>query len=167
MKAKSAIGSRSMLAPANASVIRRLLNRLATKHGVKVYRYANGGNHLHMLVKIHNREMFKNFLRVASGLIARHVLRAGRGPAANPEASRNVQKRHLRTGPRNESVKREAFWSQRPYTRIATWGREWRNLVNYFRLNNLEAIGFVNHQPRGRGSASKRLHFMSLPVDSA
>lgn len=186
MKSKAATGSRSMLAPENANFIRRLLHRLAKKYGVKVYRYANGGNHLHMLVTIHNADLFKHFLRAAAGLIARHVLRAERGRARelarkkdrersddqSLESTNEIErlnkcvreKRPNRTSRNVEITQRQSFWAQRPYTRIATWGREWRNIVNYFRLNNLEAIGFFKHQPRGRGSTGHRATMVTVPI---
>lgn len=35
------------------------------------------------------------------------------------------------------------LWCLLPYTRIATWGREFRNLLNYIFLNQLEAEGKI------------------------
>lgn len=160
LKSRVAMGARSMLAPANASAIRRLLNRLAKRYGVRVYRYANGGNHLHLLLTIHDRTMFAHFLRAASGLIARYVLRKERG-RAHEHQDRAAGTAGVST---KRTERKPSFWNQRPYTRIATWGREWRNLVNYFRLNNLEAIGFFKHQPRGLGSTQSRQSFYSIDV---
>ena len=38
-------------------------------------------------------------------------------------------------------------WRERPATRIATWGRDFKRLVKYLKLNFLEANGFIDYQP--------------------
>lgn len=44
----------------------------------------------------------------------------------------------------------KSLWSLLPYTRIATWGREFRFLLDYISLNQLEAEGkILRHRERG------------------
>jgi REP element-mobilizing transposase RayT len=117
MKSRMAIGSRSMLSPKHAEAIRHLLDRQARKFSIKVFHYANGGHHIHMILKISTRVKFANFLRAITGLIARRILGA--------EKHRQKLTRHLR------------FWVSRPFTRVASWGRPYLILVNYLRLINL------------------------------
>lgn len=44
----------------------------------------------------------------------------------------------------------KSIWSLLPYTRIATWGREFRVLINYISLNRLEADGVFIRRQIGR-----------------
>ena len=46
------------------------VKRIAERHGVNVYRYANVGNHLHLLVKTPTRAAFRRFLRDLAGTVA-------------------------------------------------------------------------------------------------
>jgi len=125
--------------------INQIIAKQAEAFGVRVYDLANSGNHLHFIVKIQSAKLFANFLRAVSGLIARLVLKAEKANAK------------LKFG--------EAFWDARPFTRIASWGRAYDSLKSYLRLNNLEAIGFIKHQPRGKGSLKKRQSFMVVRVE--
>ena len=125
MKSSRAIGVRSMLRKRTALEVKAVIDDHAKKNGVKVYRYANSGNHLHLVVKITNRALFSKFLRVVSGLIARLVLGAEKSSAK------------LRAGSK--------FWDARPFTRVAEWGKAFDSLCDYLTLNTLEALGFVKH----------------------
>jgi REP element-mobilizing transposase RayT len=105
--------------------IKEIIYKQARVHGVKVYRLANGGNHLHLIILPRSREAFHAFIRSISGLIAREILRAERGCPKN-----------LR------------FWDKRPFTRIMEWGREYKAVLNYLEQNVLEAYGFIPYQER-------------------
>jgi hypothetical protein len=107
--------------------IQEIVGRFATRFGVKVYRLANGGDHLHLTVLPRSRKAFNSFIRSITGLIARLVLGAERGNAKG-----------LR------------FWDNRPYTKIVEWGREFRAVSQYLLQNTLEALGFIKYQPRKR-----------------
>lgn len=107
------------------SEIKKIINRQSQKHGVKVYRFANGGNHLHIIVLPNSRLAFNSFIRSISGLIARLVLNVERGRA-----------------------KKLRLWDNRPYTRLIEWGREYKSVCAYLLQNTLEAMGFVPYRPR-------------------
>lgn len=97
----------------------------AKKAGVKVYRFANAGNHIHLIVLASSRIAFKRFIRAISGLIARLILGAEKGRA--------------------KAVK---FWDKRPFSRILEWGRDFKISCDYLLQNTLEAFGFIPYQPR-------------------
>jgi hypothetical protein len=105
--------------------IREIIENQAKVFGVKVYRQANGGNHLHLVVLPRSRQAFNGFIRAISGLIARLILGAQRGNA------KSIQ-----------------FWERRPFTRIVEWGRDYKKVCNYLLQNTLEALGFISYQPR-------------------
>jgi hypothetical protein len=137
MRSSAAKGAFSLLK--KDQEIYNVIDRQAKKHGVKVYNYANGGNHLHLIVRPVSRRAFNNFVRSISGLIARMVLNAQRGRAKlSLMAQTGVQK----------------FWDQRPFTRIIEWGRDFDRSTKYLLQNTLEAYGFVAYKPRGLPSSS-------------
>jgi putative transposase len=138
MRASCATGSKSFLAPAFKTKIEIVLQRQAAVFGVKIYDFANGGNHFHLIVKIFSHSGFKNFLRAVSGLIARLVSGAQKGRAIGKK-----------------------FWDARPFTRVAAWGKAYEYLKSYLTLNKLEAMGFIAHQPR----THKRRKLMSVSID--
>lgn len=127
LKSSLATGDKSFLKTARKKPIEQLLYRLAKRKGVKLYRYANSGNHLHLLILPSSQRAYYSFIRAATGLIARLTLGAERGKA-----------------------KGQKFWDAKPYTRIVEWGRDFRGVCAYILQNTLEALGFIPYQPRGR-----------------
>ncbi|MEO5668483.1 MAG: transposase [Bdellovibrionota bacterium] len=114
-------GERSLLK--NERVIQNTILKIGRKNGVRVYRVSNAGNHLHLLVRFTKRRALQNFLRSSCGLIARKMLGAERG-----------------------SPHQDSFWSQRPFTRIVSWGRDFNSVLAYVKLNTLEALGFLDRR---------------------
>jgi len=137
--------------------IRDTLAKVALKHGVRIYRVANAGNHLHLLVRFTQRRGLQNFLRGACGLIARQTLDAQRGRA------------RLKTED-NSLGRKTRFWSQRPFTRIVAWGRDFEGALSYLKQNTLEAFGFVERRDLSHwGGREIRTHVierMSLALGS-
>lgn len=129
MRSSLARGERSFLKEKRARRIESLVRRLAKSKGVKVYRFANSGNHLHFLLLPSSRAAFNAYVRAVSGLIARIALGTERGSG--------------------QGLK---FWDARPYTRVVEWGREFKAVCRYVLQNTLEALGFIPFQPRGRSA---------------
>lgn len=112
VRSTRARGARSFLAPTRARAIERLVFRLGRTLEVRVYRYANSGNHLHLLVRPRTREGFHAYTRALTGIIARLTLNAERG---RPQ--------------------RIPFWDKRPFTRIVQWGRDFIGVARYVESN--------------------------------
>ncbi len=74
LKSSHARGSKSFLHPDRALKIQLIIRKQERRFGVKVYEYANSGNHLHLVVRPRSRVAFQGFLRSISGLIARETL---------------------------------------------------------------------------------------------
>lgn len=136
MRSSHAKGARSFLATSRARKIERLVFRLGTHTGVRVYRYANSGNHLHLLVVTRSRKAFRAYLRAISGIIARIALGVERGRARGKSPADD------------KSTEIAKFWDARPFTRIVEWGREFQTVCGYIARNTLEALGFIPFQPR-------------------
>ncbi len=114
--AHTAYGPLSLLHSKNVDKIHNLVTRQAKHCGVRIYRFVNVGNHLHLVVKIQSRALFKSFLRAVTGLIARHALRAERNHA-----------------------KAVSFWEARPFTRLIAWGSDYGNVERYIEINRWQA----------------------------
>ena len=109
--------------------IDKVVKSQAHKFGVELFRFANVGNHIHMLVKASYRKGFISFLRAISGIIARIALGAEKGNAKLSESVRG-------------------FWDQRPWTRILLTWTEFKNVKKYVEQNFNEAMGFVPYKIR-------------------
>jgi len=118
LRASRARGPWSLLAGKNRKTVEECVYALAKRYGVRVYSFANVGNHLHLLLSVKKRESLRNYMRVLSQAIM-----------------------FLVTGARKGSPK-GAFWDSTYYSRIVSWGREYRALQKYFLKNRMEAFGF-------------------------
>jgi REP element-mobilizing transposase RayT len=104
--------------------IHRILQRLAKRFGIRLYDVANAGNHLHLIVRLPHRDALTPFLKAASGLIARLVLGVERG-----------HKWSERPGPRIGVEWPTRFWDARPWSRIVSFGPDFKQLKDYLMLN--------------------------------
>ncbi|MFZ4402906.1 MAG: transposase [Pseudobdellovibrionaceae bacterium] len=131
LRSDPAKGTYSMLAANRSKKIQRIIWTQARRCGVRIYEYANVGNHLHILLRLSRRDGFRNFLRSITGLIARLVLGAEKGKA--------------------QGLK---FWSYRPYSRLVDWKKGYQIAKDYVIQNHLEALGLVPYKTRKYKSKS-------------
>lgn len=101
------------------SLVRALIAKLAKRHGIRIYRIVNAGNHLHITLRLSKQFTWKGFISGLTGGIARAVQYK-----------------------RAESSMR-SFWNSRPFTRLITWGRDYNVVKDCHTLNQLEADGAV------------------------
>ena len=59
-----------MRLPKNLIFVDQTVHDVCRQHGVRLYEYANVGNHLHLLIKIPNRAAWAAFIRELTGRIA-------------------------------------------------------------------------------------------------
>jgi REP element-mobilizing transposase RayT len=121
LRSSKARGAWSLRHRANRAPLERLIYTRAAAAGVKVYRLANVGNHLHLLVKAPTREAFQSFLRTLAGLSARLVTGARKGLAQGK------------------------FWDAPAYSRVIPGGG-FPAVSAYFDKNAFDAIGFKGAQ---------------------
>src|SRR5579859_7291966 len=81
--------------------IRKLAEKLASRWGIRIYSLAVNGNHMHLAIRIANRDCFGNFLRVFSGQVAMKVTGSVKG----------------------RPTKGGRFWDLLAWTRILEWGK--------------------------------------------
>ena len=117
LRSYRARGDWSMLTKRNKGIVALLVDDTAKRFGVKVYRFENVGNHLHILLRGRRRREIQNFLRVLPQRIMFQITGARKG---NP---------------------RGRFWDVLAYSRVVQWGREFKIVKNYLGKNMLEALG--------------------------
>ncbi|PIT99038.1 MAG: hypothetical protein COT74_12415 [Bdellovibrionales bacterium CG10_big_fil_rev_8_21_14_0_10_45_34] len=144
MRSSLAKGARSFYK--KDAAIYALIQRQAKRFGVKIYRFANGGNHLHLVILAQSRESYVCFVRSVSGLTARLIMNKQRGAARAEEEPNQVV------------GATQGFWDRRPYTSIVEWGRHFKNVCRYLDENLLEAIGFP-YAPRSLGGPKQRREY--------
>jgi hypothetical protein len=123
LRSSRARGKLSMLHPDHCDAIETFTRQVAFRRGITLYRYANVGNHLHLLVRAPSRIAWQRFLRELSGGIAILVTGARKGSALK----------------RNETQR--GFWDHLAFTRIVSFGRDFERLARYFIKNIFEAAG--------------------------
>jgi REP element-mobilizing transposase RayT len=117
LKSKRAKGTWSLLHRKNASRITSMIYVYSARFKIHVYRSANVGNHLHLLIKAEDRKNLADYLRVLAGRIAVTV-----------------------TGAQKHCKKIGKFWDHLCWSRLVKWGREFHYVQRYVFANELEAI---------------------------
>ena len=119
----------------NANIVEGALRRFTRRFGLRVYGFANAGNHVHILLRSPCRLAVQNFLRAFAGVVARRVTGARKGWAVG------------------------RFWDFLSYSRIVRWGRDFRGVRSYVVQNELEALRLVPYRARSHlvSQTSRRL----------
>ena len=94
--------------------VKRIVERAAARSNIKLHKFANVGNHLHLLISFRSREACQRFLREVAGLIARAVTGARKGRAFGK------------------------FWDALAHSRVVTGLRDLRNVMDYVFVNRIE-----------------------------
>ena len=118
LKSSQARGMKSFLQARHAKRIENFIEHTARHYGIKVYRFVNVGNHLHLLVKFQDRSGIQNFLRIVTGKIALWITEAKKGQ------------------------KKGKFWDQLCFTRVVSFGNDFNRLTKYFVKNQIESFGY-------------------------
>ncbi|MGK5081709.1 transposase [Bdellovibrionota bacterium FG-1] len=133
LRSSQARGEFSMLHPRHCNLLEEFARKLAKRWGVRLYRYANVGNHIHLLIRVPSRAVWKRFLRELAGGIAIIVTGAKKGAAL----ARN------KTG--------RGFWDHLAFSRIVQFGRDFEGMGRYLIKNLFEAAGIPMKKLLARG----------------
>lgn len=123
LRSSKARGSWSMLQDRNAAHIHAFTYRLANRWGVRIYRFANVGNHIHLLIRARSRAVFQRFIRELSGTIAIIVTGA------------------KKASPLKKNSQNRGFWDHLVFTRIVHFGRDYEQVARYLIKNLFEGAG--------------------------
>ncbi|MCM2323189.1 MAG: hypothetical protein NDJ90_07985 [Oligoflexia bacterium] len=145
LRSSKARGERSLLHPRHCNHVRALTKRLEERWGVTVYRYANVGNHLHLLVRARTRPAWQGFIRELSGGIAMLVTGARKGQGLPRE------KAGLPRGIGVADSAQRGFWDELVFTRIVAYGRDFAGVARYVCTNLWEGAGVPMRKYLARG----------------
>jgi REP element-mobilizing transposase RayT len=107
--------------PKTFKTVESLIETTAKKYGVKLFKRANMGNHLHLVIQV-SPKLWARFIRELTGRIAQ-VLR---------EMGVSIE---------------EGFWLYRPHTRIVRgWKKAFKIALEYVELNLLEVAGHISRR---------------------
>lgn len=95
--------------------VAKIIESRAAKDQIKIHRFVNMGNHIHILASFKRREFMQRFLRVTTGLIARLVTNAKKGHAFG-----------------------KRFWDHLAHSRIVTSRMDFGRILHYFDKNSVE-----------------------------
>jgi REP element-mobilizing transposase RayT len=150
LRSTKARGDWSFRRGANPARIDAIIKKFSVKYGVRVVSKSNVGNHLHLHVRLANRQSYKPFIRATTAAIAMAVTGACRWRTktkimserkATPRCTK-VQSGVVSAAPNDEkSVSNTKFWDYRPFTRIVKGLRAFLALEDYIRINQLEGAG--------------------------
>ena len=118
IRASQARGKWSFLHPDNERLVKSTIKKLSEENQVRIFQYANVGNHIHFLLQPKTRKGFQKFLRKLTGKIAMAITGAKKG--------RKLPQR---------------FWDLLAFTRVVHWGKAFKNTNHYLIKNLFEAMG--------------------------
>ena len=120
LRSTLAHGSQSFQHSKNWKKIEQLCHEFAKRYGIKLRHYANGGNHLHLVIKLKSRTAYSNFIRALTGAIALKITGATRNKGNN-----------------------QRFWDFRPFTQLANEATAQNPKYDYVTLLFLRDLNII------------------------
>ena len=148
LRSDFAYGKRSLTK--HRSLIERVIQKYSKRFRIRVYEKAIVTNHIHLLVKGQSKTELANFFRVTAGQIAQEILKSFPILPSEKPVGGGTPAKAGRT-PTRESE--NTFWQTRIYSRILSWGREFKVVTAYVIQNTLEAFGLAPYKPRKNNSS--------------
>ena len=102
---------KNLFNPGNRS-LEKLIRNEASKFQIKIYDLALNWSHIHILIRLKNKTDYVKFIRSLTAILSIRIRKA---------------KAHLKT-----------IFNLRPFTRIISWGRDFKLALSYQTLNQLE-----------------------------
>jgi REP element-mobilizing transposase RayT len=107
--------------------VKSLITKMGQRFGVKIYSTSQNWSHIHLVIRLRDRKSYRSFIRALTGAMVLK-LKATKG-----------------------------FFDLTPYTKVASWGRQFQNLKNYAFKNELQALGLLENSSK-KNSKCKRQH---------
>lgn len=120
---------KNLFNPGNRS-LEKLIHYEAAKFGIKIYDLALNWSHIHILFRLQNKTDYVKFIRSLTAILAIKIRKA--------------------------KPKLKTIFNLRPFTRIISWGRDFKKALNYQTLNQLESWGLIIRTKKKK-PAKKRL----------
>jgi REP element-mobilizing transposase RayT len=118
--------------------IEAILAKFSGRHGVRIISKANVGNHLHLHIRLFRISGYKRFIRAVTGAIAMAITGKSRWS--------------------HDLAFKQKFWDLRPFTRLVIGRRDFSNVKNYIRINQLEGLGYPRTAARAMADVERMLN---------
>ncbi len=138
LKSTKAKGDLNFLNKKCSGRIRGTVFKYAKQFKIKVYRYVNVGNHLHLVILTPSDQAYQRFIRAVTGKIVMGLQTLFR-------------------------KKLKGFWDHRPFSRVIVWGKDFAGIADYVLQNTLDVIGMKRTQ-ENLSWLKRRLKFEVLSV---
>ncbi len=115
--------------PGNQS-LEKLIHRTAQQNGIQIYELAINWSHIHFAIMVRRRENYLRFIRVLTSKLAMAV--------AKTKMVSQAQTKEV-----SAPVAAPKLFTLRPFTRILSWGRDFKNALQYLKLNQQESRGEI------------------------
>jgi hypothetical protein len=133
LKSSHCKGQFSLLNVRFAKRVQATVYFYAKRFHIKVYRFQNVGNHLHIVLQGPGLKQYSAFVRAVSGRIAQVLLKE-MGFDSLGGSSRKAQTGKIK------------FWDYRPFSRVVGWGKDFAIMKDYILKNTLDVLA-LNRTP--------------------
>jgi REP element-mobilizing transposase RayT len=121
---------KSLFNPGNQS-LNNLIRSQAKKFNIKIYDLAVNWSHIHLLIKLQDREDYLKFIRSLTSILVQKI--------------------------REKKPDLEQIFTLRPYTRILSWGKDFKTVLQYQILNQMESFGLIKREKKHNKQPKKNL----------
>ena len=115
---------KSYFNPTN-SQLEKIIRTQAEKYSITIYDYALNWSHIHVLLRVPSRRDYLAFIRTLTALIVAYLSKA---------LGKNLK----------------GLFDLRPFTRVVSWGRDFKRAFDYQTLNQLEALGMITRVKKNK-----------------
>ena len=140
---------KAVFSPSNRS-LQNLIRNTAKQFDIHLYDLAVNWSHIHFLIRIKSREDYVRFIRALSSLLSQAVLKSKKRTAFQNGSQSQVRNSQIsKTQGSDKDVFTEnsentaKLFTLRPFTRILSWGMDFKPAFQYLTTNQLEAFGLV------------------------
>lgn len=96
--------------------LEQAIAKISSRVRIKIYDFAITNNHIHLTIYFTSRAAYRKWIRTVTAEIVRIIAR-------------------------RTKTKLKDFFTYRPYTKIVSWGRQFKTVLNYMVLNQMEYFG--------------------------
>ena len=111
-------------------LLENLIRSQCAKFNIQVFDFALNWSHIHLLIRIRDRQDYIKFIRSLTSILASKIRQS------KPDLTE--------------------IFTLRPFTRIITWGRDFRNALSYQVLNQLESLNLITRKKKKSPNIKKR-----------
>ena len=112
---------KSVFNPSNQS-LKNLIGKQAKQFNIKIYDQALNWSHIHLLINLQNKSDYVKFIRALTSILSERI--------------------------RQKRPELTSIFTLRPFTRIISWGRDFKNALSYQVINQLESLGLLQRKKK-------------------